>query len=362
MFFRRSDERKRRSPLPLTIIRLFISLVLFLVLGVALIQAFKYFAGTSIENDPFTKVITQFPSDPKGAIKNLLTSEETAKTIVGILSFSPVKDLKLPIGNQTTNNQNPPAISPETGNLLFKFAIVTDSHNNNTDLAKALEQARMSGAKFVIGLGDFTDTGTIEELNNAKKVFDESKLPYYVIPGDHDLWDARDKGKTAVNNFSQVFGTPYQAFTDSGIRFILFYNSDNYYGVSDLEFEWLKGELDSENKDQIKAVYVFLHEPIAHPTSDQIMGSEKKADPGTPANTKIQDQAKELLDMFTKAKVAGIFAGDIHAFTTYIDAVTNIKMATIGALTKEKNTQPPRFATVDVFANGGYNISDIEIK
>lgn len=362
MFFRHSDERKKRSLLPLTIIRLFISLVLFLVLGVALIQAFKYFSGISAENDPFTKAITRFPSDPKGAIKELLTSEETAKTIVGILSFSPVKDLKLPIG-QANNDQNPSLIEPEKGNLLFKFALVTDSHNNNNEgLAKALEQARADGAKFVIGLGDFTDTGTIEELDQAKKVFDDSKFPYYVIPGDHDLWDARDKGKIAVSNFSQVFGTPYQAFTDSGIRFILLYNSDNYYGVSDLQSGWLKDELDKDSKNSPKAIYIFLHEPLVHPTSDRVMGSEKKADPGTSANEKIQAQAKELLDIFNKAKVAGIFAGDIHAFTTYIDSATNIKMATIGALTKEKNTEPPRFATVDVFDGGGYNISDIEIK
>lgn len=362
MFFRHSDERKKRSLLPLTIIRLFISLVLFLVLGVALIQAFKYFSGISAENDPFTKAITQFPSDPKGAIKELLTSEETAKTIVGILSFSPVKDLKLPLVNQTAKDQSTSTIEPEKGNLLFKFALVADSHNNNEGLAKALEKAKADGAKFVIGLGDFTDTGTIEELENVKKVFDAGGLPYYVIPGDHDLWDARDKGKIAVNNFSQVFGTPYQAFTDSGIRFILLYNSDNYYGVNDLQFSWLKEELSKETKDQTKAIYVFLHEPITHPTSDQVMGSEKKADPGTPANEKIQAQAKELLDIFNKAKVAGIFAGDIHAFTTYIDSAANIKMVTIGALTKEKNTKPPRFATVDVFDSGGYNISDIEVK
>jgi hypothetical protein len=69
-----------------------------------------------------------------------------------------------------------------------------------------------------------------------------------------------------------------------------------------------------------------------------------------------------LLSLFNKSKVGGIFAGDIHSFTTYTDMATNINMVTVGALTKERNTQPPRFAIVDVYDTGSYNISDIEIK
>lgn len=363
MFGKRSDNRRHAAPLPFTIFRLLISLVLFLILGIAIIQAFKYFSGTTLENDPFTKAINEFPSNPKAAVVGLLTSEETANVIAGILSFNPSKDFKLPLQNQTTEKtQNAALPLPANGSPLFKFAIVADSHNNNEGLTKALAQAKALGVKFVIGLGDFSDVGTVKELTDAKQVFDGSTLPYYVIPGDHDLWDARDKGKLAVSNFSEVFGMPYQAFSDSGIRFILTFNSDNYNGMDDLQQSWLKAELEKKAGNQTKAIYIFLHEPLVHPTSDQVMGSARKSDPRTSANPKIQNQAKELLDLFNKAKVGGIFAGDIHAYTTYIDMATNINMVTVGALTKERNTEAPRFAVVDVYDTGSYNISDIELN
>lgn len=370
MFHKSADKHKRKSSLPFTIFRLLLSLVLFLILGIALIQAFKYFSGTSSESDPFTVAINEFPSNPKQAVIGLLTSEETMKVIAGILSFSPNKDFKLPLQNQA-GDKNTSSQAQKSGNIVFKFALVADSHADTDMLKNALFQAKVSGVKFVIGLGDYSDVGTIPELTTVKKIFDDSGLPYYVIPGDHDLWDARDKGKSAISNFSQVFGTPYQSFSDSEIRFLLLYNSDNYNGVDDTQFSWLKSELDKKT-DQTKSIYIFVHELLVHPTSDQVMGSSRKtggeagsarkSDPGVLANVKLQNQAKELLDLFNQAKVGGVFAGDIHAFTTYTDMATNINMVTVGALTKERNTQAPRFAIVDVYDDGGYNISDIEVN
>lgn len=358
--FHKSEKRKSGAKLPLTIFRLFLSLILFLLLGIAFIQAFKYFSGTNTENDPFTTAINEFPSNPKQAVVGLLTSEETVKVITGILSFTPAKDFKLPLQTQS-DDKNTSQPAKKSGNVVLKFALVADPHKDIDMLKAALSQAKQEDAKFVIGLGDFSDVGTIDELEAAKSVFDDSKLPYYVIPGDHDLWDSRDKGKSPVFNFSQVFGTPYRAFSDSGIRFLLIYNSDNYNGVDSSEFSWIEDELNKKTDDQ-KSIYVFLHEPLVHPSSDQVMGSARKSDPPVSANSKIQNQAKELLDLFNKAKVGGIFAGDIHAFTTYTDMTTSINMATVGASTNERNTQAPRFAIVDVYDDGGYNISDIEVK
>ncbi|MDD2823529.1 MAG: metallophosphoesterase family protein [Candidatus Daviesbacteria bacterium] len=360
--FKHSEKRKSAAKLPFTIFRLFLSLVLFLLLGIALIQAFKYFNGTSSENDPFTQAINEFPSDPKQAVVGLLTSEDTIKVITGILSFSPNKDFKLPLQNQSSVSKTTSQQSQKSGKVVLKFALVSDSHKDVDMLKAALAEAKSKGAKFVIGLGDYTDVGTITELQTVKNVFETAGLPYYVVPGDHDLWDARDKDKLAVANFSQVFGSPYQAFTDSGIRFILLYNSDNYDGVDNIQQFWLEEELGKKKDPQIKSVYVFLHEPLVHPSSEQVMGSARKSDTSLAANSKIQSQAKELLNLMDKAKVGGVFAGDIHAFTTYTDMETNINMVTVGALTKERNTQSPRFAIVDVYDSGSYNISDIEIN
>lgn len=357
--FRHSESKRRRAPLPFTVFRLFLSLVLFLLLGVALIQAFKSFNGTSSVDDPFTKAISEFPSNPKAAVMGLITSEDTVNIITSILSFSPNKDFKLPLQTQAPKTKTASHEARKDGNVILKFAVVADSHKDTDMLKVALSQAKSENAKFVIGLGDYSDVGTISELENVKKIFTDSGLPFYVVPGDHDLWDARDKGKAASANFSSVFGTPYQAFSDSGIRFILLYNSDNYNGVDDIQMSWFKNEL--SKKDDTKQSYVFLHEPLIHPSSDQVMGSARKSE-GQAANTKIQNQAKELLNVMGEMKVGGVFAGDIHAFTTYTDMETNINMVTVGALTKERNTQTPRFGIVDVYDDGSYNIQDIEVK
>ncbi|MFA5932455.1 MAG: metallophosphoesterase [Microgenomates group bacterium] len=360
--FRHSESKRRRTPLPFTIFRLFLSLVLFLLLGIALIQAFKYFSGTSLENDPFTKAINEFPSNPKAAVMGFVTSEDTVKIITSILSFSPNKDFKLPLATQMSSNKSASTNTKKSGSVVLKFALVADSHKDVDTLKAAFAQAKADNVKFVIGLGDYSDVGTVDELKSAKQAFADSGLPYYAIPGDHDLWDSRDKGKSAVTNFSEVFRTPYQAFSDSGIRFVLLYNSDNYSGVDNTQQSWLETELSKGKDDQTKSIYIFLHEPLTHPSSDQVMGSARKSDPGVPANTKLQNQAKELLGLMKGAKVGGVFAGDIHAYTTYTDMETNINMVTVGALSKERNTQAPRFAIVDVYDDGSYNISDIEVK
>jgi len=321
---------------------------MFLILTVGSYEAFKYFSGT----DPLR-------IDPKSEIISLISSSKLTDVLA-------VLGVKLPAVTQSSNKAEAEneVIEEEgyKGILIFSFAVVADSHSDNSNLEKALRLAREKGAKFVIGLGDFSQVGTKEELGDAHRVFSSSGLPFYVTAGDHDLWDARDKGQAVVANFNSIFGPAYGSFVDSNIRFILVDNADNYKGVDSLQMEWLRETL---AKDSSKAIFVFLHEPLIHPTSDRHMGSVKKSgstdEPGE-GNRQILAQAQELVKMFKVAGVKEVFAGDIHAFTRYKDEVSGLKMTTSGALTAERNTQNPRFLMIDVFENGGYNVLDTEIR
>ena len=108
----------------------------------------------------------------------------------------------------------------------------------------------------MIGLGDWTDVGTIRELEAAKKVFDESGLKYYVIPGDHDLWDGRNQelaesegsevGIVALSNFKAVFGEPTRDFEQNGVRFLLIDNSDIYRGIGKAVLQQLESLVERE--------------------------------------------------------------------------------------------------------------------
>lgn len=145
--------------------------------------------------------------------------------------------------------------------VLLRVALVTDSENENELLETALSQAKGAGVNFVIGLGDWSSVGTIEELIAAKFVFDESGLVYYVIPGDHDLWASRNEGNLATTNFRSIFGDPTQAITEDMIQFVLLDNSDIYAGIKDAEISNFKFLV---SNSQNKLTFVFAHKTPFH--------------------------------------------------------------------------------------------------
>lgn len=339
--FKHTDYRRRKNPFPIMVFRMCLSLTMLVILGIGVYQAVKYFSGTDpLESLNFPPEVYSISSSPKEAILSLLSTHEVGKIVASVLG-SKSSPQQLPTENTST--------SMKAAGPTLKFALVADSHNDNDNLAKALDIAKNQGAKFVIGLGDYTEIGTIDQLQQAKKVFESSGLPFYTTAGDHDLWDATNKGLNSSANFSQVFGPPYQSFSDSNIRFVILFNSDNYEGIDALQQQWVNEVFGA---DLAKKTFVFLHEPLYHPSSDHMMGKV------TPT---LADQAKLLAKMFKDFGVLAVFTGDIHAFTRYEDP-SGLKMTTVGALTRERNTQAPRFAMVDVYQDGSYNIEDLELK
>ena len=210
----------------------------------------------------------------------------------------------------------------------------------------------MANLQFIIGMGDYTEVGTLEELKEAKAEFDTSNLRYFLLAGDHDLWDSRDKQNDPLLNFRTTFGPSYQSFTYQNFLFLLLYNSDNYIGLPQEQFNWLSAELEKSKADT-KGVLVFVHEPLYHPSSDHFMGRVEK---------NLKTQAKSLVYQFKEANVKKVFAGDTHIFGEYEEPETKLSMVTIGAVTIERNPQAPRFAVGDVFEDGEVRVEDVEIK
>ena len=355
MFRHSEHKRKRGGFIPFVILRLCLSLTILAVFAVAIYQAFLYFSGQTLTD--FTKL-----NSPE-TLKTLLNSKDILKTASSIFGTAGVA---IP-GNTSISAEDEKSDGKSaktqvfSGKSVLKFAIIADSHQDDENLVKALVQAKAGGAKFIIGLGDYSNTGTVEELEKAKKAMKDSGLPFYLTAGDHDLWEARNKGRAATSNVSQVFGSPYQSFSASNIRFVLVFNSDNYEGVDTVQEEWLESLLIAEDSRFINTFF-FLHEPLYHPSSDRFMGSPVKADEGKEPNKKLVAQAERLRALFEDAGVAEVFAGDIHAFSRYDDPQFNLKMTTVGAVTAERNSQRPRYVMVDVLEDGRYNVEDIEVK
>ena len=232
---------------------------------------------------------------------------------------------------------------------ILRFVLVADSEDENELLAKALSEARSRTASFVIGLGDWTTIGTLDQLKAVNKVFDESGLEYYLTAGDHDLWGSRNSGDLALANYRQIFGDPNREFSRNGIHFLILDNSDIYSGIKDAEISNIKNQISNKGK----LTFVFAHKTPFHPQSAHVMGED---------NAQVASQAKKLMSVLEEKKVDGFFSGDLHFFAQFNSPGNVVKMTTIGAVSSERNFQGPRFAIVKVFSDNSWEVEDVEIR
>ncbi len=344
MFGKKEEQyRRRKGGGILGIFQLLLSLFMFVVLGFGLYLAYRNFSGY----DPLKL-------DPQSIIKSVVASDSAYKLVTSLLSFSPDKSLANKIPGLKKNSLTISNTPQNHGEIKFKFAVVADSHRDYQILQKALSQAKAADVKFIIGMGDFSDVGTIDELVNTKRQFDIVNIPYYVTPGDHDLWDSRNQKKSAEGNFLQVFKTPaYQSFSYSGVRLLIFDDSDDYLGLDSVQLQWVEDQVQRVTSEKPQLFFVFADTPLYHPSSDHVMGRVKP---------KLKDQADHLLSIFQKSGADEIFSADTHFYSRYFDPVTKLKITTVGAITSDRNPQSPRFAMVDVYTDGSYNVEEVEVK
>lgn len=336
MFF--GNKRKRGGGIT-GIFRLFLSIIILGVMGLGLLQAYKGFSGF----DPLTL-------DPESA-KGLFSQEGITSFITSLLSASPDQALnsaKEALGDKSSSSQ-----PKSVGDIKYKFAVIADSHKDYANLTKALKMAKAEGVKFVVGMGDFSDVGISEELMETRKAFDESGLTYYATPGDHDLWDSRNKNEIPNQNFNSVFGSPYQAVTVENARIILVYNSDNYLGLDGVQLNFVEDEVKKASQNPGLLTFVFLSVPLYHPSSDHVMGK---------VTPKLKDQAAHLLDLFKKNGADEVFSADTHFFSRYEEPSQRLNMTTVGAVTSDRNPQTPRFTMVEVYTDGSYDVKEVTLN
>ena len=230
---------------------------------------------------------------------------------------------------------------------ILKFAIVSDSENENDQLKKALDIAKSNGASFVIGLGDFTPLGVESDLMIVKKVFDDSGLKYYVTAGDRDMRDSRDNGWEATALFEQTFGKPTHEFGADEVGFLVLSNADIYKGIGGDDWE----QLNSFVRKDYKLKFIFAHKTPYHPQSAHVMGADSAV---------VASQANRLIELIEENKVDGFFSGDLHFFARF-NSPNGVKITTIGAVNSARNFQGPRFAVVKVYGDYSWEVEDVPI-
>ena len=137
----------------------------------------------------------------------------------------------------------------------FKFAFITDVHigasTSEEDLQRTVEDLNgLSDIDFALVTGDVTEMGTDEEIAKAKELLEDLKIPYYIVPGNHDTGWSESGGVS----FIKEFGNDKFVFEHEGYKFIGC-ASGPYVRMSDGHIPrdaivWLDKILEETPKDQ----------------------------------------------------------------------------------------------------------------
>lgn len=110
----------------------------------------------------------------------------------------------------------------ESTNYPFKVAFISDTHNDYKEFGKFIDYINNHKGEYsmVIHCGDITTFGVEREYTTAKKLLNKLKVPYFVLPGNHDLIS---NGPTLFKNY---FGAKDYTFSFKDVRFVLFSNNN----------------------------------------------------------------------------------------------------------------------------------------
>ena len=340
---------KKGSTRPAFINRAFRSLISILLLS-AFILGISFFVREISTLDTDKLVALSSP-----VLKKLGLSEDMVGEVAGafasrVLSTS-ISASKPVAGTQVVESDiEEPAVGGGASSVrkeqVLKVAIMSDSEDDNATLKRALFEAANVGAEAVFHLGDITLFGTMESLEEAKKILAESNLPYYVLPGDHDLYKS-----VGPQNFEQVFGDSSEVVTLNGIKFVLLNNSANYTLIEDNRVSWFELQIADAN-------FIMFSQPIYHPSPSVIspvmgmVNGEKDED--------VYLQRGELLSLVQNSSAKALFAGDHHRSSQYADLANNSFIHhVIGAINESRKIQSSRFSVLTIYNTGEYEVSEV---
>ena len=256
-------------------------------------------------------------------------------------------------------------LAPVEKEPLYSFGLVSDCHtfqsvtsfDGNTKLKNALAYFISIGCAFVVGCGDFTQTGfylnSSTDYNEGqmlayKAILDSYDIPVYEIFGNHENYN----GASIVTNLArakELTGIPATAYTLSSAEdteevtgttvrpnrqvtgigndlFILVGQSVSAKPMSDDDLTWLKNTLEN---NQGRRCFVFIHSFIDDDWSSTDDRTAEDADgyilsdSGNPCGARgnaifgwWEDHAQATLNKFLStmqnAKNAVLFHGHSH--------------------------------------------------
>lgn len=225
------------------------------------------------------------------------------------------------------------------GNLVARIALLSDSEGANNQVEKIVKLSNVENLDAVIHLGDLTPLGVKKDLASTKDTLDLLTIPYYVVPGDRDLYYSH-----GLDAFNEYFGDSYYFKEIKGLGFLFIDNSNEYEGIN--KDEWVFIEENISRSD-----FVVLHNPLL--TTDIPYGGNKRMGE---YDSSVSEQRDRLLELVRNSNVKAIFAGDQHYYSETRDNVKkDLIQIVVGSVNEVRNLQTPRFVILELYDQGGFN-------
>ena len=247
-----------------------------------------------------------------------------------------------------------PVGSSQEGVSRYKLAsltVIADVHGDWQNLKAAAQIINKNKFDLVIFLGDLTSTGILSDLQAGKLVLDQTTKPLLVMPGNHDVWHAREEGREHNFYFNQVFSLPPTCYPQKGYTLAFIDNSDENEPINDSIWQEIRNCLENNGN-----LFLLMHESLYHPVNDRVMGLY---------DAPLATQAAKLRDLACDHRAKLVLAAHLHSFAKYFYDCPNgyrLPMVVSGALTGDRNFQPPRFLELSIFENGGFEEKEEILK
>jgi outer membrane protein assembly factor BamB len=158
------------------------------------------------------------------------------------------------------------AAAVPAGRAPLRFAWLSDLHVGSDRGAADLKTSvadinTLSGLAFVLVTGDITDMGSYANFRQAKDILDGLRVPYHIIPGNHDTKWSESGG----SDFRRLWGDDRFAFESGGFRFIglsqgpVLRMGDGNWAPQDVR--WLEGLL-ADKSEAAKPTFFVSHYPL----------------------------------------------------------------------------------------------------
>ncbi|WP_052261919.1 metallophosphoesterase family protein [Leisingera sp. ANG-M1] len=217
------------------------------------------------------------------------------------------------------------------GDILFKVAIISDTHVNEREdssaspypaNAEANPRARHVFAQvneinpaFVVHLGDMINPvpelpSYVDAAENFQGLAEDLKMPLHMVPGNHDIGDKPVSWMPAgmvcgeyIELYRKHFGKDYYAITHAGCHFIVI-NSPLINSGDPAEEEqkaWLEGFLAAHQGERM---FLFSHYPIYITSENEPESYDNIGEPGR----------SWLLNLIRMYKPEAVFTAHVHNF------------------------------------------------